>query len=83
MVLRCLHDAEEVASPEHLYLFLGVAMAQEVACEVDEFAGAGAAEYAAAAIEVGADAYMFDAHDVDHVVEVLHCIADGGRCIFT
>ena len=74
----CLHDAEEVAAPEHLYLFLGVAMAQEVACEVAEFAGAGAAEYAAAAVEVGADAYVLYAHDADHVVEVLNGMVDGG-----
>ena len=74
----CLHDAEEVAAPEHLYLFLGVAMAQEMACEVDEFAGRCAAKYAAAAVKVGADAYMFDAHDVDHVVEMLDGMVDGG-----
>ncbi len=41
----------------------------------------GYAGYTSVAVEVGADAYVFDAHDVDHVVEVLYGIQNGGLAV--
>ena len=78
--LHFVHEAEEVASPDEAYLLFCVAFAQESACEVDEFAGRCSSSYATVAVEVGAYAYVFYAHDVDGMVEMFYGIEDGGFC---
>ena len=76
-LLCCFHDAQEVASPDVAQVGFAVALAQEAAGEVDEFGSGSEARHAAVAVEVGANADMFYASDVNGMVEVVDGIEDG------
>ena len=78
-VLNLPHDAEEVLTPYLLEVGVGEAFGLEVTGEVEHLGGVGAADDAAIAIEVGADAHMVDASHIHHVDDVAHGIAYGGR----
>ena len=71
------HHTEEIATPNEFDVLFAVALQEEVTGEVDEFGCGSATRDASISIEVGANAYVLNAHDVDHVVEVLDGIEDG------
>ena len=75
------HDAEEVLSPEFLYLLFGEPLGTEPSGEVDDLRGIGAAYDASVAVEVGAYAYMVDTCNFYHVADVAHGIIYGGSTL--
>ncbi len=66
-LLHLAHDAEEVSAPYLFEIGLAEAVKQQVACEVEQFLGRGAAPDASVAVEVGSDAHVVDTGHVDHV----------------
>ena len=83
MILRFLHDAEEVAAPDLLDILLVIVAGKELTGEADELRAATKACDAAVAIEIGAEPYMIDAHDVDGMLEVGNNVKDGGLSVGT
>ena len=83
MILRFLHDAEEVAAPDLLDVLLAIATGKELTGEADELRAAAKTCDASIAIEVGAKTYMVDAHDVDGMLKMGNDIKDGGLSVGT
>ena len=71
LMLYISHHTEEVATPNEFDVLFAVALHEEATGEVDEFGSGRATCDATISIEVGADAYVLNAHHIHHVVEVL------------
>jgi hypothetical protein len=78
LMLYISHHTEEVATPNEFDVLFAVALHEEATGEVDELGSGRATCDASIAIEVGADAYVLNAHHIHHVVEVLDGIEDRG-----
>lgn len=78
LMLYISHHTEEVATPNELDVLFAVALHEEATGEVDELGSGGATRDATISIEVGANAYVLNAHHIHHVVEVLDSIEDRG-----
>ena len=78
-VLYSAPDAEQIAAPDLLDVGFAVAALDEFAGDVAAFGGVVPASNAAAAVEVGADADVVDAGDLDDVLDVIYVVADVGR----
>jgi len=78
LMLYISHHTEEVATPNELDVLFAVALREETTGEVDELGSGRATRDASIAIEVGADAYVLNAHHIHHVVEVLDGIKNRG-----
>lgn len=78
LMLYISHHTEEVATPNELDVFFAVALHEEATGEVDELGSGRATRDATISIEVGADAYVLNAHHIHHVVEVLDGIENRG-----
>ena len=78
LMLYISHHTEEVAAPNELDVLFAVALHEEATGEVDELGSRRATSDATISIEVGADAYVLNAHHIHHVVEVLDGIEDRG-----
>src|SRR5690606_34111644 len=76
--LHLAEYAQQVAAPQLLDLLLGVAAADELERDVEGLGRVAPAVDAAAAIEVGADADVVDADELDRVVDVVDEVLDGG-----
>ena len=83
MILRFLHDAEEVAAPDLLDILLAIAAGKELTSEADELRAAAKTGDATVAIEVGTKTYMVDTHDVDSMLKMGNDIKDGGLSVGT
>ena len=77
-MLYISHHTEEVAAPNEFDVLFAVALHEEATGEVDELGSGRATRDATISIEVGADAYVLNAHHIHHVVEVLNGIEDRG-----
>ena len=73
-----IHDAHEVAAPDLGDVGVGEALGQEAEGDLDHLAGRLAADEAAAAVEVGADADVIWADEPDDVHDVADGVAEGG-----
>ena len=71
LMLYISHHTEEVATPNELDVLFAVALHEETTGDVDELGSGRATRDATISIEVGADAYVLNAHHIHHVVEVL------------
>ena len=71
LMLYISHHTEEVATPNEFDVLFAVALHEEATGEVDELGSRRATSDATISIEVGADAYVLNAHHIHHVVEVL------------
>ena len=78
LMLYISHHTEEVAAPNEFDVLFAVAFHEEATGEVDELGSGSATRDATISIEVGADAYVLNAHHIHHVVEVLDGIEDRG-----
>ena len=78
LMLYISHHTEEVATPNEFDVLFAVALHEEATGEVDELGSGSATRDATISIEVGADAYVLNAHHIHHVVEVLDGIEDRG-----
>ena len=83
MILRFLHDAEEVAAPDLLDILLAIAAGKELTSEADELRAAAKTGDATVAIEIGTKTYMVDAHDIDSMLKMGNDIKDGGLPVST
>ena len=73
------HDAEEIAAVDFFDVVGGVAFFEQCAGEGGEFVvGVEAFGDAAYSVEVGADAYVVDAADLDGVVDLGDYVGEGG-----
>ncbi len=71
------HDAQKVLPPEEAEVVERITLLKQMAGEGDELGCVVESGNTAAAVEVGADAHVLDAHDINHVVEVVDSIDDG------
>ena len=78
LMLYISHHTEEVATPNEFDVLFAVALHEEATGEVDELGSGRATRDATISIEVGADAYVLNAHHIHHVVEVLDGIENRG-----
>lgn len=78
-VFALLHDAEPIAAPHLLQVLGSEAFGKEKAREVDEFGSTSTTWHTAIAIEVGTNAHVVDASDINHMEQVLHAICYGSR----
>lgn len=78
LMLYISHHTEEVATPNEFDVFFAVALHEEATGEVDELGSGRATRDATISIEVGANAYVLNAHHIHHVVEMLDGIEDRG-----
>lgn len=76
--LYFVHHAQEVSTPQQAEVVFAVVGCQQPAGELDDFGGRIAAADAAVAVEIGADAYVFDAHDTHQVLDMGNGIEDTG-----
>ena len=74
LMLYISHHTEEVATPNEFDVLFAVALHEEATGEVDELGSGRATRDATISIEIGADAYVLNAHHIYHVVEVLDSI---------
>lgn len=83
LVLNHFHHSHPVTAPYLAYVLFGIAAAKKLYGEVDNLRGVSHARYATVTVEVGADAYMVNAHDADGMLKVRYCIHDVclSRCI--
>ena len=72
-------DAEQIAAPDLADIPLAVAARFELGRHVRRFGRIGPARDAAAAVEVGADADVVDADQLDRVIDVIDEVCDGRR----
>lgn len=75
-VLRELHDPKEIAAPYTGNIRLVVSCSQQTAGKVDDFRSRSTARYSPVAIKIGAYTHVFGPHDIDHMVQMFHCIED-------
>ena len=78
LMLYISHHTEEVATPNEFDVLFTVALHEEATGEVDELGSGRATRDATISIEVGANAYVLNAHHIHHVVEMLDGIEDRG-----
>ena len=71
LMLYISHHTEEVATPNEFDVLFAVALHEEATGEVDELGSGSATCDATISIEVGANAYVLNAHHLHHVVEML------------
>src|SRR4051812_11864037 len=74
--LHFVHDPQQVAAPQLGNLRLGVAAADQFERDVERLVGAVPAVDAAAAVEVGRNADVIDADQLDRVVDVIDEVLD-------